>query len=110
MRMKLRVLGASVALAGAVLASGCVQYPTENASVSDMRPQISFRAEGSGVHDARIVVDALDMGRVGDYLAGEAALRVLPGTHVIRVVAGSAVLLDEKVYLGDGVGRSFSVK
>lgn len=84
--------------------------PTEKHSVSDMRPQIAFKAESKQNHMARVIVDGLDMGAVSDYLDGIAAVRVLPGTHQLRVILGTHILLDEKVYLGDGVARTFIVK
>jgi hypothetical protein len=89
--------------------AGCVQMPSETQGVVDMRPQISFVAEKQ-FFDARVLVDNVDMGRVGDFVHGTAALRIVPGTHAVRVVSGGAVLLDEKFYIGDGVSRSFSVR
>jgi hypothetical protein len=86
-----------------------VQMPSETQGVVDMRPQISFVAEQQ-FFDARVLVDNIDMGRVGDFVHGTAALRIVPGTHTVRVVSGNAVLLDEKFYIGDGVSRSFSVR
>jgi hypothetical protein len=109
---------ANVAAAAAVLAlalaglSGCVQYPTERQGVSDMRPQMSFRFNPADprMNDARVIVNGLDTGRMADYADGKGALRVLPGTHTVRVVSGNDVLLDERAYLGDGVARPFIVK
>ncbi|MGH6803059.1 MAG: hypothetical protein ACREC3_06800 [Methyloceanibacter sp.] len=97
-------------LAGAVVSGGCVQMPTEKQSVSDMRPQIAFKAEGERARGARVFVDGLDMGVVADYIDGMAAVRVLSGTHSLQVRSGGDVLLDEKVYLGDGVSRTFIVR
>lgn len=87
--------------------SGCVQMPTETQSVVDQRPQISFQIGHESQHAARVLVDRLDMGAAGDYAAGKGALRVLPGTHVIEVRLGSQQLLNERVYLADGVSRTF---
>ena len=52
----------------------------------------------------------MDSGTVADYLAGQSALRILPGNHRIQVVSGGSILLDEKTYIGDGVNRSFLIK
>ena len=98
------------AIIGSLLSGGCTQMPTEKQSISDMRPQISFKAEGERAQGSRVLVDGLDMGIVSDFIDGQAAVRVLPGTHIVRVTSGGSVLLDEKVYLGDGVSRSFVVK
>lgn len=100
-----------LALAMATL-SGCVQYPTERQSVVDLRPQISFRFDPADarMNEARVLVNGLDTGRLGDFLDGTGSLRVLSGTHTVRVVSGATVLLDERAYLGDGVARPFNVK
>ncbi len=92
--------------------TGCVQMPTERQGVVDLRPQISFRFNPADVrmNDARVFVDGLDSGRMGDYLDGQGSLRILPGTHSIRIVSGSEVLLEERAYVGDGVSRPFIVK
>jgi len=93
-------------LATSVL-GGCVQMPTETQSVIDQRPQISFQLANEDQQAARVLVDRLDMGAVGDYVAGKGALRVLPGTHLLEVHLGNQPLLSERVYLADGVSRSF---
>ena len=49
------------------------------------------------------------MGPVGDYINGSASLRILAGTHMLRLVAEQRVILDEKFYAGDGTSRSFTV-
>ncbi len=91
---------------------GCVQYPTERQSVVDLRPQITFRFDttNAGFNEARVLVDGLDAGRMIDFVDGSGSLRVLPGTHVVQVVIGADMLLNERVYIGDGVTRPFIVK
>lgn len=91
---------------------GCVQYPTERQSVVDLRPQISFRFDPADarMNEARVLVNGLDSGRLGDFFDGKGSLRVLSGTHTIQIVSGSQMLLNERAYLGDGVARPFIVK
>lgn len=96
-----------VALLATAVLGGCVQMPTETQSVVDQRPQISFQLAHEDQQAGRVLVDRLDMGAVGDYVAGKGALRVLPGTHLVEVRLGSQPLLSERVYLADGVSRSF---
>jgi hypothetical protein len=111
---KVKEVTMALALAlGTALVGGCVQYPTERQSVVDQRPRISFRYSAEDairLADARVFVDGLDSGRVSDFSDGTGALRVLPGTHTIRVVNGGVIVLDERVYLGDGVARPFVIK
>ena len=104
-----RILAIGLSLACLGMAA-CTQMPTEKAGVTDMRPAISFRAEAEGGLSGRVIVDGMDVGAVADYQAGQSALRILPGNHRIQVVSGGSVLLDEKVYIGDGVNRSFLIK
>lgn len=110
MHKGITTLAAAGILIGSLLSGGCTQMPTEKQSISDMRPQISFKAEGERAQGSRVLVDGLDMGMVSDFIDSKAALRVLPGTHIVSVTSRGSVLLEEKVYLGDGVNRSFIVK
>ena len=89
--------------------AGCVQMPTEGQAVSDLRPQISFVAEDPH-KDARVFIDKVEVGRVGDFLDGEAALRVLPGSHLVTVVSANGVVFEERFYVADGVSRSFVLR
>jgi len=110
MRKDVASLAAAGAIIGMLLFGGCTQMPTEKQSISDMRPQIAFKVDGDRAQGSRVLVDGLDIGMVSDFIDGKAAARVLPGTHIVRVMSGDSVLLEEKVYLGDGVSRSFLVK
>jgi hypothetical protein len=108
----LRMTMAATLLAGLPVLGiyGCTQMPTEKQGVSDLRPQISFKTTDAQQHAARVIVDGLDMGSLGAYLEGIAALRIISGTHQVRVVLGNQVLLDEKFYAGDGVNRTFLIQ
>src|SRR5262245_56860833 len=82
----------------------CVQYPTERQGVVDLRPGLSFKVANPSANPlmARVTVDGLDVGAVGDFLVGQTLLRVVPGNHVVRVVQDGTVFLEQRVYLGDG--------
>ncbi len=101
--------GAALALSLPLL-SGCVQMPTEKQSVADMRPQISFRTDDVQIHTARVVIDGLDMGQVGSFIEGRAALRIHPGMHQLQVLMGNQQLLSEKFFVDDGASRSFFIR
>jgi hypothetical protein len=107
-----RHLALGVAMSLGLALAACVQFPTEKAGVVDMRPQISFRfpAEDKALQSARVLVNGIDAGTVGEYAEGQAALRVLPGNIVVKVVDGSRVVYEQQVYLGDGVGRTILLK
>lgn len=104
----------SIALAifVSMAAAACVQYPTEKQQVVDQRPQLSFVVDTTNntVMTASVFVDGLEVGAVASFVQGQAALRVLPGTHAVRVQAGNVVLLDQRIYLADGVSQALLVK
>ena len=98
----------SCLLSSALLVS-CTQMPTERQGIVDMRPQISFKVSDNQLLAARVIVDGLEMGLVGSYLDGKAAMVVRSGTHSLRILLGDRVVLDEKFYSGDGANRTFFV-
>jgi len=110
MKTVFAALALCIGAAAAVALTGCTQMPTEKQGIADLRPQISFRPGNDIVRNARVTVDGLDMGLVGSYVEGSAALRILPGSHVLTVLQNGRLLLEEKFYLGDGVNRTFLVK
>lgn len=110
MKRTITTLLTGLGIAGLLVFAGCTQMPTEKQGISDMRPQISFQAPDERVRNARVTIDGLEMGLVGNYVEGTSALRILPGTHLITVDLGGQVILHEKFYVGDGVNRSFVAK
>jgi hypothetical protein len=92
-----------------IFTTACVQMPTERQGVVDLRPQISFVASQPH-HDAQVFVDNAEVGRVGDFIEGSAALRIVPGTHVVKVISRDAVLMEERFYVADGVSRAFVLR
>lgn len=86
----------------------CMQPPTSEASVVDQRPGLSFKSSEAAL-GATVLVDGQQVGTVGQFLEGEGRLRVLPGTHQVRVMQGGAMLIDERVYVADGVNKTIRV-
>lgn len=99
-----------ISLLSIVSLPGCVQMPTEKQSISDLRPQISFKVADERLLTARVQLDGLDAGQVSDYIDGVSSMRIRPGTHIVRVTLNNSVLLEEKFYLGDGVNRTFVIR
>jgi hypothetical protein len=104
-----RVVAAVTASLIVIAVAGCVQMPTERAHVPDMRPQLSFKASNPSLMATRVFVDGLDMGVAGDYAEGVAALRLIPGTHVVRLAGPGSFVSEERVFLTDGVQRTIVV-
>ena len=89
--------------------AACIQLPTEKQEVADLRPQLSFSMADPADDAAayRVFVDGLDMGAAQAYTSGQNALKVLSGTHVVRVERSGSPVLEERIYLGDGATRTF---
>ena len=109
MKKTIMTLSMAAGLGGMLTLSACTQMPTEKQSISDMRPQISFKAADEHAQSARVILDGLDMGAVGSYLEGTASLRILSGSHLLSIASGNQVIYQEKFYAGDGVNRTFIV-
>lgn len=105
--IRIMAMAAGLAL---VSLTACTQMPTEKQSISDMRPQLSFKFSDERMATARVLVDGLDMGIVGDFKDGTASLRILSGMHVVRVELSGQLLIEERIYAGDGVNRTILVK
>lgn len=92
--------------------TGCVQFPTDHQTVVNQKANISFKFAESDLRlaGARVKVDGLDMGKVADFADGKKALQTLSGNHRVQVMNGNETILDERVYLGDGAARSFTLK
>jgi len=100
-----------VALLLAVYFFSCIQLTTEKQEVADLRPQLSFSLadpdDDAGQY--RVYVDGLDMGSAASYLTGKNGMKVLSGTHMLRVEGRGRVVLQEKIYLGDGATRAILI-
>ena len=101
------VIRTSFVVMFAATLSSCVQMPTEKQSNVDLRPQLSFSVENPALNPQflEVFVDDLQVGVVGSYMVGQQAVRILPGTHVIRVVREGRAILEERIYVGDGMTR-----
>ncbi len=99
------------ALLVALLVTACIQMPTEKQEVVDLIPLVAFALSDPN-DDAtvyRVFVDDLDMGLAANYAAGRNGLKVLSGTHIIRVEGRGKVVVRERVYLGDGAVRTILI-
>jgi len=94
----------------AILAA-CVQYPTEKKEVADIRPSITFSiSENMDATKYRVFVDNLDMGALSSYVSGAGALKVLSGSHIVRVEMAGKSIFQESIYLGDAAMRTLQIR
>lgn len=99
-------------MASVLTLAACVQMPTEKQGTSDLRPQISFSVDATNERtmNSRVYVDGIEVGSASEFVHGVNSLKILPGTHLIKVVSNGETLLEERVYIGDGVNKSFTLK
>jgi hypothetical protein len=82
----------------AALAAACT--PAERVETVDDRPSLEVTGAVSG---ARLYIDGLDMGAIGDPLLLE------PGTHLVKVVGPKGGAYSEKVFLSGRGLRKLAV-
>ena len=87
------------------LLAGCAG-PTSMVQTQDDRPFIMFEAPQS--QDV-VFIDGVNMGSAVEYKVGKSALRIEPGTHRLQIQRDGIVILEQKFYMADGVGKTFSL-
>ena len=104
----MRITVATLMLCASLMLTGCDYFPTTVQTV-DSRPMVMFKTTLDA--DAmKVYVDTQHVGTVADFLKDEAALRLLPGTHVIRIEKPDHTSQIEKFYVGDGVTKTIVVQ
>ncbi|MCC5856482.1 MAG: hypothetical protein JJU10_12495 [Idiomarina sp.] len=104
--MSLRLSG--LLIIGALVGSlaSCAKEPTRHQSISDNRPQVMFEVrERMSAHEYTIYIDNLRMGTADQYQSGENALRILSGTHILRIERGGQLITEQRIYLTDGTTK-----
>ncbi len=90
----------------ALVLGACV-YPTTQTQVVDDRPTVSVEGAPEG---SSLLVDGLVIGAASEYAPTKRAVRLQPGTHVVRVEKGGMILMEEKVFLSGGMFKVFKVE
>lgn len=109
-----RVVARAILVATTVAAvAGCIQMPTERRDAVDLRGQLALRLQDPNTQVAawRVFVDDIDMGFLSDYVTPSAdrQLRLLPGNHVLRIETPAGPVVNERIFIGDGMTRTFTV-
>ncbi len=87
----------------------CVQTPTRNTQVVDDRPGLAFDLASPSLAGHELEVDGVSYGRVGQFLAGENLLKIIDGTHQVKLLSDGRVVFEQEVYLGAGSNRILKV-
>lgn len=89
--------------------SAC-QLPSEEVVTGDNSAGVSFRIASDTDQTYEIYVDGLLMGKARDFQEGKAILKILPGSHIIKVVSHGQVVLEDKLYVAAGANKVLVVK
>lgn len=89
---------------------GACQLPSEHVVISDSSAGLSFRVPADSDAAYEVYVDGLLMGKARDFREGEAILKVLPGSHVVKIVSNGQVVMEDKVYVASGANKVLVVK
>lgn len=101
--MRVQRIGAAI-LAASVL-GGCA-YPVSTVEQGGASSGIYFKGAPVG---AEALIDGASSGEASTYDGRKAILTVPYGTHRVVVKAGTAILIDQVVYVGQGQRISIKV-
>jgi hypothetical protein len=93
------------------LITGCSgSLSTRTSSVVDDRPFIMFNFEGS-IPDSPVIVfiNGLRMGVAQDFPEGKKGLKIISGSHILKLQYLDQNILEKKIYLGNGLSRTISI-
>lgn len=85
--------------------SGC-KMPSTSVRTIDDRPTLAFKNAPDG---AILFVDGISMGVASEYDGDPNVLLVEPGTHTIRIMSGSSVVHEQKVFV-EGSLKTITVR
>ena len=90
-----KTLAISVAFIGLATLGGCA-YPGESMVQGGNSAAVYFEAFPE---TSQVILDGVVVGPVSDFDGANQTLGVVPGSHVIQITDGSAVLYDKKIYV-----------
>lgn len=92
-------------------ATACVtRTPTETVKTVDDRPVITFNFEGAApTSEVKIFIDNLYMGDATQLRKSKQGLKVIAGTHMLKLEYQGNTLIEKKIYLGAGTQKVISV-
>lgn len=95
-----------------IIISGCISTEAvKSSSVIDDRPMIKFEIEGTKNTDEAIsiYINNLYMGNAQDYLSNDKYMKIIPGTHALRLETNNKVILSQKIYIGEGSTKTITI-
>jgi hypothetical protein len=84
--------------------------PTQTSTTTDDRPTLMFNFEGIiPVGPVNIYIDDIYMGDALKFKQGELGLKIIAGSHFIRIEHQNTIVLEEKVYVGRGSTKVINI-
>ena len=89
-----------------LVSTGCFIRQTSHVDQARNEGYVQFTG---GTGEDQILLDGKPVGTGADY-AHDRLLAVTPGPHLIEVVRGGSVIRQERVYIGTGSTRRFTIR
>ncbi len=89
-----------------LVTTGCFMRQTSNVDQTRNEGYVQFTG---GTGEDQIRLDGKPVGTGADY-ATDRLLAVTPGPHLVEVVRGGTVIRQERVYIGTGSTRRFTIR
>lgn len=87
------------------------QMPSEHVVIGDNTAGVSFKLiDPQDGENYEVYIDGLLMGNAAEFLAGQAILKILPGSHIIRITKHGEIVLEEKFYIAAGANKVMVVR
>ena len=100
----------AVLLIAAIVISACVNKPTQNTTVVDDRPRVTFAADlASSPKNYSVHIDGIAYGSLANFMSDENALRIISGRHKIDIIHNDTVIKTYDVTLGASETRVLKV-
>ncbi len=80
--------------------------PVTQVQSLDLRPTLSITNAPTG---SVLIVNGITVGDAGKISSGKQAIALTPGTHHVEVNYNGRPLINEKIYLGEGLNKTLSV-
>ncbi|WP_019528162.1 hypothetical protein [Dasania marina] len=83
---------------------------THTSAIIDDRPVLVFNFEsGKPSSPVTILIDNLAMGDAIDFQNGKQGLKIISGTHIIKLEYKGRIILEDKIYVGQGSTRTINI-
>ncbi|MDZ4299001.1 MAG: PEGA domain-containing protein [Moraxellaceae bacterium] len=79
--------------------------PVTQVKSVDLRPTLSITNAPSG---SVLIINGVTVGDAGQIAAGKQAVVMNPGTHHVVVALNGQMLINEKIYFGEGLNKTLS--